>query len=892
MNELQRPMFQMPTQNQQPQPMGGITSGLEEAEAVESTEALGGIASGIETLFQNIDNAETPKEIMDAIRGTEASVEERRTELGQLVGKADADKTPESVLTIVQPLMTVIESTGGISDLDSEEAPVAPNIGENNQMEAIARMMDDEPTVTLQDGTNPRGNPTMSGLQAINAKMGTPMGLIQLAKSLAPSTPSLSSFQSQYEDKPSAYKEYGESLPYLQLAKFGQILGNSPTVFGALTNPETTKLADPIIQLSLLQAKEKQEREDKATKAFTEAKKSAQTEQTKLLTPVISAIAGKENKFVKLDNEGILKVDTMGNASMFKEPTVPTITVGSTVLQLNKETNEYTPVYTKPGSNTKQYSTDKGSFLIDFDKQDKKGGFEVTSLAGGQTKAEIDAKFFKYIDTGDGGGFAIDTRKPTIVNEETGLTDNNPLFEVQGKDKTTTQSTQAGLMIVNETNPDKSFLVPGTDKREYLKIGSKETGFKLFNKFDGTSIDIAGLEKVKPEFEKDMDNLVRQSVIINNPDQHGNKTVEAAQIRYNALANKLLPPDNEFAKLRDNQAEAFKQNLIKNSGLDGGSIDIANRVEQFKYNLNNDRIQKLTTTATQYDGQKSLKDVYSKMVGKLQTDTADRVRNSTALNRLGQLQKLVSESTKTGATAPFRLAVGKLLEGFGIKSKVIDALGISEAEYNDFQGGTLANLELSSKIGSQFAVEFASSFPGNLNESEVRLIENAGINLTTTKEGIEIMSSIFRGQAERDKAEQQIVNTYMADGKNSSKSPMEIYGEIEGKLIQYRDGNPIVNEEITAKIKGFTAEQPQQFIMDGGSEVFKVSPDRLKRYNLVKASGAKDLNEFISRAGPIQQYAKDSFGKNASFNKDQLTRMYNLYSPLALQTNPNYEEKK
>ena len=76
-----------------------------------------------------------------------------------------------------------------------------------------------------------------------------------------------------------------------------------------------------------------------------------------------------------------------------------------------------------------------------------------------------------------------------------------------------------------------------------------------------------------------MDNLVKQSMIINNPDQHGNLTVKTAQIRYNALANKLLPPDNEFAKLRDDQAEIFKQNLIKNSGLDGGSIDISRSEE-------------------------------------------------------------------------------------------------------------------------------------------------------------------------------------------------------------------------------------------------------------------------------------------------------------------------
>jgi hypothetical protein len=156
MDVLQRQMFKMPQQNES---MGGITSGLDEAEAVESTEALGGIASGIETLFQNIDNAENPKEIMDAIRGDEASVEDRRTELGQLVGKADADKTPESVLTIVQPLMTVIESTGGIASIDSEESPVAQNIGEDKQMEAMAKMMQNEPTAMLSIGTGGRWQP-------------------------------------------------------------------------------------------------------------------------------------------------------------------------------------------------------------------------------------------------------------------------------------------------------------------------------------------------------------------------------------------------------------------------------------------------------------------------------------------------------------------------------------------------------------------------------------------------------------------------------------------------------------------------------------------------------------------------------------------------------------
>ena len=204
MNVLQRNMFK----GQMPQVSAdgvGITSGLEEEQAMASTEALGGIASGVETLFQNIDGAENPKEIMDAIRGDEATVEERKTELAQLVGKDDAFKTPESVLTMVQPLMTIIQSSGGISDLDTETDEtatdetamvaegegIASNIDGGNQMEAMARMQGGEQPVMLRKGspnpygTNLVGNPETSqnpNLQPYS----DPLTLFKLAQSLTP----------------------------------------------------------------------------------------------------------------------------------------------------------------------------------------------------------------------------------------------------------------------------------------------------------------------------------------------------------------------------------------------------------------------------------------------------------------------------------------------------------------------------------------------------------------------------------------------------------------------------------------------------------------------------------------------------------------------------------
>lgn len=892
MNELQRPMFQMPTQNQQPQPMGGITSGLDEAEAVESTEALGGIASGIETLFQNIDNAENPKEIMDAIRGTEASVEERRTELGQLVGKADADKTPESVLTIVQPLMTVIESTGGISDLDSEESPVAQNIGEDKQMEAMARMMQNEPTAMLNIGTGKDGNPTSmtSGFDALNQSYGTPLGVLQLAQKLAPKAPSLASFQRQYEDKPSAYEEYGKVLPYTQLAKLGQIVGSSPTLFSAFTNPETTKLADPLIQLSLLKAKEDQERSTKATDKFIEAKKSADAQQGKLYSSILPKLLDQKSTFKELKDGTVLQISPQGKASVFQEGDAPTVKLGDTLLKLDRTTDKYNVAYSKPGANVQMYSTDKGQFAVDFSNK-VNGGYATVPLAGGMTQGEIDSKFFKYIDTGDGGGFAIDTRTPVIEGKDGSMVPNY-LFQKQGKDKTTTQQTQAGLMVVNETNPQNSFLIPDTAKKEFIKVGTEKTGFRMVDRFTGVGFNIPGLKEFQPEFEQKLQAFTDASKVINNPDNFSPAKVNEAKLRYSALSNELLPASTEFEKLRDDNAKIFRKTLSESAGIDGDSADIDRQVEQFVFNLTNDRIEKLTTNASTYDTQKSLKDTYAKMLGKLQTDTADRASKSESLEKLAKLQSLVADSTRTGATAPFRLAIGKLLEDFGIKDSVISKLGIDAKTYDDFIGGKLANLELASKIGSQFAVEFASSFPGNLNQSEVELIQNAGINLTTTKDGIKVMEEIFKGAAERDKQEQTIINDYMANTTNNNKTPMKQYSDIQSLLIKNRADNPLVTPAITEKIKGFTDEKEMMFQVGGGDSTSTaiVTPDRQKKFNLVQASGAETVKDFIARSGPMQDYAKEISGNdNASFSNAELKQIFELYKPLTLVRNPNFK---
>ena len=73
--------------------------------------------------FGNLDAAaetEDYEQIINTIRGDQAPLQERRQELAGIVGDADAAQTPESVLTLVQPIMQVALVDQGIGSVAPE----------------------------------------------------------------------------------------------------------------------------------------------------------------------------------------------------------------------------------------------------------------------------------------------------------------------------------------------------------------------------------------------------------------------------------------------------------------------------------------------------------------------------------------------------------------------------------------------------------------------------------------------------------------------------------------------------------------------------------------------------------------------------------------------------
>ena len=109
MNTLQRPLFR---QVGGPAEMMPQASPVEMVEAVEQTTASNMEAMGqdyVQGMMQGLDGAQDFKQVIDSLRGNAMPLEERYLELSEYVGEDDAEKTPESVLAMVQPVIMMTE---------------------------------------------------------------------------------------------------------------------------------------------------------------------------------------------------------------------------------------------------------------------------------------------------------------------------------------------------------------------------------------------------------------------------------------------------------------------------------------------------------------------------------------------------------------------------------------------------------------------------------------------------------------------------------------------------------------------------------------------------------------------------------------------------------------
>lgn len=135
--------------------------------------------------FEQMDQAEDYESAINAIRGDDLPIEDRYAELAELVGPEDAQSTPESVLTLVQPVIQMAEVDQGIGGLAAGQMEDVAVEGPMSQgiMSTVNLGADEEaapPANFNQGGVVPPvqyyGNGGAAGVNPTDKYYSTPLG--------------------------------------------------------------------------------------------------------------------------------------------------------------------------------------------------------------------------------------------------------------------------------------------------------------------------------------------------------------------------------------------------------------------------------------------------------------------------------------------------------------------------------------------------------------------------------------------------------------------------------------------------------------------------------------------------------------------------------------------
>ena len=174
---------------------------------------------------------------------------------------------------------------------------------------------------------------------------------------------------------------------------------------------------------------------------------------------------------------------------------------------------------------------------------------------------------------------------------------------------------------------------------------------------------------------------------------------------------------------------------------------------------------------------------------------------------------------------------------------------------------------------------FASNFPGNLNQSEVDLIKEAGLQLSTTPKGIALMEKIFSQASERSTAELALVEKQMQDPKLKGLKPEDRYIAITSAIDKMRKEKPLVTPEIISELKGQKAEEASGFYFadknTGENMAMTVTPPMAQKAQIIFSEETED--NFIKNKGDEFLELLKKQQPNKRFSEENLRQFYRTY---------------
>jgi hypothetical protein len=84
-------------------------------------EVQRGVGDEINRSIGNLDSASDYRDVMNSVWDDDADIDSYRSKLAEVVGREDADRTPDSVLALVQPTLQLAQIDQGVGALMQEE---------------------------------------------------------------------------------------------------------------------------------------------------------------------------------------------------------------------------------------------------------------------------------------------------------------------------------------------------------------------------------------------------------------------------------------------------------------------------------------------------------------------------------------------------------------------------------------------------------------------------------------------------------------------------------------------------------------------------------------------------------------------------------------------------
>jgi len=769
----------------------GITSGL--AEVAQETQAL----------EQEIDAADDYAGVMNALRGDKKTIEERRSELAIHVGSKDADVTPESVLTLVQPTLNVL-------DVVEQEAPEGGiNSGmmqAPDQQEAIARMAMGEQPVKFNNGgdlntqllrileEDQASVDELAGLPTLNNDINPPpkdpppkqsrsgvalsgLETVRTLQDLVPEATGFDTYMKRYKEILGDGKTGYELNPYIASLNLASAIANAPKgeLLQSILAPETIKaVSDPILQMAQAKSKTDQAIKLKALDAATKSQSAEATAKSDIMMKAIPELM-KGDDFTAYG-------------------------AGDDTIILNKRTGAYETIKGKIKYDSINMDDGRVALINPNDRDD------VIYLGDKKGENKFDIKPV------DGGAI--------VMNKQTGHTEFKSIDGLPVSYTVHGNGTDGFFKMDKEGN-----ISPITEAESGVKAGPPPTDLKK-------NIDALAAARAR-----------MQDMITNNVDPLSVE-FKNTQEEITALAYATTPlKGSEFERLLD---EKVKMIYNSTAGTESEKQAAANK---YRASALDDYITAKNTVAANYNPNEAMDKEFAKLyAGKLE-GVNEKVERQQKLAQMSGLIKEASNHFETGAFAKARLTFIKMIDAVGGREKLRGMIG--DARYDAFFTDTdndKAAGEVIIATGNQFAIMLAEAFPGNLNVEEIRMISDASPNIYNSREGLAALNKIFENAANAAQAEQEYTQTFVEDPANKSLSPEEKYIKYNIGLTEVQANNPILTTELKTILSGGTDEGAvpaggiRVTLPNGGTDVLTAT----QRVVFDRVQSAPDVNSFLA----------------------------------------------